>query len=591
VVHEPLSGDEIRAVPAQPAVPAVRRATDAAVEPARLRLDALLTELMQRAGEVLETQGRLRALLDAVVAVAEDLSLDAVLRRIVGAACELVDARYGALGVVGSDRRTLNDFITVGVSEAEVTQIGDLPCGKGILGVVIDQPEPLRLAHLVDHPKSQGFPPHHPPMSTFLGVPVRIRGRVFGNLYLTEKADGKEFTEEDELLVVALASAAGAAIQNAELFDDQRRRQLWMTASTGVRNLTLSDAPHPDLITAIVEQGRVAAEAELVMLALTNDRGELRTVVAAGRDRDELVGSDVGGEDSPFARVVADRSTLEIDDLRTTAPAWCPDALRERYGRTIVAPLGGDETVEPLGALLVAFERGSHSPVDDVPYVTAFASQAAVALQLSRAQRDRERLAVFEDRDRIARDLHDLVIQRLFAAGMTLQSTAPLIDDHTAKAKLTTVVDDLDATIRDLRQAIYQLQASALDQDLRADIQRVIDEASANTTAQIRLHIVGLVASAVPDTVRAHLLAVLREALSNAVRHAAASTIDVTIEVDRAITLVVDDDGVGIDPQTSRRSGLANLQARAAEFAGSFDLSIGERGVGTRLTWQVPLDD
>jgi signal transduction histidine kinase len=285
------------------------------------------------------------------------------------------------------------------------------------------------------------------------------------------------------------------------------------------------------------------------------------------------------------------REPVEIDDVCAPDVGWSQVLFDKSYGRVVVVPLGGSESVEALGALGVGFARRARRPVDDLPFISGFAGQGAIALQLARTQRDRERLAVFEDRDRIARDLHDLVIQRLFATGMTLQSTAPLITDPTARARLTTVVDDLDATIRDLRQAIYQLHADALDEDFRAEIQRVVDEASETTSARIRLHLVGLVASVVPDAVRVHVVAVLREALSNAVRHAGAGTIDVTVEVDRAVTVVVDDDGVGIGPGNARRSGLANLNARATELSGSLDLSTGARGVGTRLTWQVPLDD
>ncbi len=572
-----------------PVVPEVRRATDAAAEPARLRLDVLLTELMDRAGEVLETQGRLRALLDAVVSISEDLSLQAVLQRIVDAACRLVDARYGALGVVGPDRRTLTDFITTGISPEEHAAIGDLPHGAGILGVLIDEPTPLRLADLVDHPKSFGFPAGHPAMSTFLGVPLRIRDRVFGNLYLTEKAQGREFTEEDEQLMIALASAAGAVIENAQLFEGHRRREGWLAASAEVRSATLSGASRPDLLATVVEQGRSAAEADVVLLAVPDEHGRLVVAAQAGPDH-ALVGTEVGGPGSPFERAIAGRSPVLVDDLGSVDGSWRPSAL-DSCGRAVVAPLGADESVEAIGALLIGYARGGHVPDDDEPFVANYAGQAAVALQLARAQRDRERLAVLEDRDRIARDLHDLVIQRLFATGMTLQSMSSLVTDTTARGKLSTVVDDLDATISELRQAIHQLQADALDEDLRDEIQRLADDASTASTAQIRLHLIGLVASAVPDAVRVQLLAVLREALSNAVRHASAATIDVTVEVDRGVTLVVDDDGVGISPEVTRRSGLANMQARAAEFSGSLRIDVGERGVGTRLVWRVPLDD
>ena len=570
-------------------MPGARDAADAATEPARLRLDALLMELMERAGDVLATQGRLRSLLDAVVSVAENLSIEDVLVRIVGAARDLVDARYAALGVIGPDRGLI-DFITVGLPEEERAEIGDLPSGKGVLGVLIERPTPLRLDNIREDSRSFGFPANHPRMSTFLGVPVRIRDRVFGSLYLTEKAEGKGFTEEDEQLVVALAAAAGAAIENAQLFEAQRLRERWLIAATEVRSLALAGASRPDLIARIVDAGRAAASCALVALAMPDRSGALVISGVAGEGYHGLLGAEVGGPDSVFARVMSDRVTREVDDVDRTDAGWPRQSVSERFGRAVFAPLVGGDAGEVLGVLCVAFSHGPHLPAQDAEVISGYAAQAAIALHLSGSQRDRERLAVLEDRDRIARDLHDLVIQRVFATGMTLQSAMPLVSDSTARSKLSTVVDDLDATIRDLRQAIYQLQADALDQDLRADIQRVVDEASATTLAAIRLRVVGLVASAIPAGVRAHLLAVLREALSNAVRHAAASTIDVTVEVDRAVTLVVNDDGVGIDPHINRRSGLANLQARAAEFSGTLSIDPGDRGVGTRLVWQVPLD-
>ena len=572
----------------EPVVPEVRRATDAAAEPGRLRLDVLLAELMERASEVLETQGRLRALLDAVVSIAEDLALEAVLQRIVTVACELVGAKYGALGVLSPDHRSLSDFITVGLTAEEVEGIGDLPQGKGILGILIDQPEPLTLGQLGAHPKSYGFPPGHPPMSTFLGVPVRIRNQVFGNLYLTEKADGKQFTEEDEQLVVALAIAAGVAIQNAQLFDIQQRRQRWLTAGTEVRSATATGIVQQELLDLVVREGRLAAAADLMVLGLPDDDGRLVVRAADGPDAARLVGLSMSGPGSAADLVVGTGKRVVLTG--PDAGGWLVGETDPRDRRAVLAPLGGDESVSAIGVLAAVYVRNVHGSVDDLGLLDGYAGQAAIALQLTRARADRERLAILEDRDRIARDLHDLVIQRLFATGMTLQSAAPRISDPEAGRRIATVVDDLDATIRELRQAIYQLQAPSVDDDLRADIQRVVDEVAGASDARVRLHFVGLVASAVPDQVRPHLLAVLREGLSNAVRHAAARSIDVTVEVDHAVVVTVADDGIGVDPAVTRRSGLANLSARAAEFNGSCTLLAGEGGTGSRLVWQVPLD-
>ena len=570
------------------AAPDVRRATDAAAEPARLRLDSLLTELMERAGEVLQTQGRLRALLDAVVSIAEDLTLGAVLHRIVSAACELVDAQYGALGVVSADKRSLTDFITVGLTDADTERIGHLPTGRGILGMLIDEPTPVCLADLSGDPRSVGFPAGHPPMATFLGVPVRIRDQVYGNLYLTEKRDRKEFTDEDEQLVVALAAAAGVAIQNAQLFDLQQRRQRWLTASSEVRSSALAGVARDDIARMIADQAHSAASGEFVALLVPTADGALSVQAATV----EILNGRLMADDASISQSMAERVTAVIDAGEGGIEAWLPPELASRVGQIVVAPLGVDESQRPLGVLIVGYSR--LRPIDDDQhYVAGFAGQAGIILELARAQQDRERIVVLEDRDRIARDLHDLVIQRLFAAGMTLQSAAPQIADEKAKKRLVGVIDDLDATIRDLRHAIYQLQVPDMDADLRGEIQHVIDETTEGSSVRVRLHLVGLVASGVPEAVRPHLLAVLREGLSNAVRHAKASSVDVTVEVEaeaeNGLTVTVADDGVGVDPGVSRRSGLANLDARATELGGSCELRPGDRGVGSQLRWTVPL--
>ncbi|HTW20046.1 MAG TPA: GAF domain-containing protein [Mycobacteriales bacterium] len=565
----------------------MRQATDAAVEPARLRLDALLTELMERAGEVLETQGRLRSLLDAVVSIAQDPSLGAVLQRIASAACELVGARYGALGVLAADRRRLSDFITVGLTTEERAAIGELPTGKGILGVLIESPEPLCLAQLNADPRSFGFPPGHPPMSTFLGVPIRIRNQVFGNLYLTEKADGKPFTDEDQQLVVALAAAAGAAIQNAQLFDTQQRRQAWLSASNEVRAATFADLAPADLLDLVAEQGRTATGADCLVIGLPDAEGRLVIRAAAGQDANRLIGQSMSGPESIADQVLATAEHVVRTDRGGPGLVVGDDATC--YRREVFAPLGAAEAGASFGVVGVGYARDDHNAADDLAFLLAYADQAAIALQLTRTRADRERLAILEDRDRIARDLHDLVIQRLFATGMTLQSAAPRVADLDARGRIATVIDDLDSTIRELRQAIYQLQTPVIEEDLRADIQRVVDEAAAVTTAKVRLHFVGPVASAVPEAIRPHLLAVLREGLSNAIRHADPTAVDVTVEADDHVSVTVADDGAGMDPSVSRRSGLANLQARAAEFDGTCELQAGDAGVGTRLVWQVPL--
>lgn len=257
---------------------------------ARARLDELLEELLQRVGGVLDSQDRLRGLLDAVVGIAADLSLDSVLQRIVTVACQLSDARYGALGVLGSGPgRRLREFVTHGVTEEQRALIGDLPRGHGILGVLIDKPEPLRLTSLGDHELSYGFPPNHPPMNTFLGVPLRIRDRVFGNLYLTEKQSGDGFTEEDEEIVVALAAAAGVVIENARLYEETGRRQRWLQAAAEATAALLGDDRRDRALQLVADRARDSAEADLAAMMLLRDGDRLTVDVVAGPQSDHVL--------------------------------------------------------------------------------------------------------------------------------------------------------------------------------------------------------------------------------------------------------------------------------------------------------------
>jgi signal transduction histidine kinase len=567
----------------------LRQATAAAADASRLQLDVLLNELIERASDVLLTQGRLRKLLDAVVAISGDLSLSSMLHRIVSAACELVDARYGALGVLAADGGSLSNFITVGLSPEEIAAIGPLPSGRGILGALIDDPQPLCLSDLSSDPRSYGFPANHPPMSTFLGVPVRTRNQVFGNLYLTEKQGGKDFTEEDEHLVIALASAAGVAIQNAKLYDAQRRRGLWLAAGSEIRNAALNGRDVDELAERVVLEAREASRAAFTALVLPAGDGDL---TIRSSTEPSLRGYTFRAEGSVSGEVIATGVSQLVDGVdRGHAATPVLDRVRAETGACLICPLGiGDDEGGGIGALIVAFPRDSSDLAEiDRDYIAGFAGQVGVSLQLAASQLDRERLAVLEDRDRIARDLHDLVIQRLFAAGMTLQSTARRITDETVQARLAAVSDDLDDTIRELRQAIYQLQSTP-GGDLRDEVQRMVEQAGEGSSASLRVHFSGPVDSMTRDRLRAQVLAVLREGVSNAVRHSEASTIDVTVAVDdTSLTATVQDDGRGIDAPVSRRSGLVNLATRAEEFGGELTVGPCERGPGTCVSWKVPL--
>jgi signal transduction histidine kinase len=553
-----------------------------------LRLDDLLAELQGRVQAVVATRDRVQGLLEAVVAVGTDMELEAVLRRIVEAAVMLVDARYGALGVVGEGGR-LADFIPVGLDEAAITGIDHWPEGRGLLGLLITDPRPLQLDEIASHPSSSGFPDGHPPMRTFLGVPVRIRDEVYGNLYLTEKRGGAPFDDEDEVLVTALAAAAGVAIENARLFDAARRQQRWLQAGGEVTRQLLGGAEAGQILEFVTQQTLEMTGADLVVLALPGDgRQQLTITHAAGDGAQQALGLDLLVAASLSGQVLATGQPVTVEDFRHDQRV--AKAARDTLdlGPAVVFPLGAPGNVR--GVLTVGRQPGSMPlPRAAVEQVTTFAAQAAIALELAEHRRQAERLLVFEDRDRIAQDLHDLVIQRLFASGMKLQGALPLIDRPEAAERASSVVDDLDTTIKDIRNAIFSLQAQGSEDHsgLRARVNQVVEEMTTALGMSVSLQLNGQLDSQVPDGTGEDMLHALREALSNAARHGQATQVEVTVHAGTDLALLVRDNGTGIK-ETTRRSGLANLTRRAGQHGGTLTVGSAETG-GTELRWQVPL--
>jgi signal transduction histidine kinase len=542
----------------------------------RVRLDELLKEMLDRVGEVVASRERLRALLDAVVAIGSDLDLRSMLERIVVAGCELVGARYGALGIIGPDRQ-LSDFITHGIGPDLHAAIGELPHGRGVLGLLITNPQPVRMPDITRHPQSYGFPPHHPPMHSFLGVPVRIRDQVYGNLYLTEKQGSGEFTDDDQEIVIALAAAAGVAIDNARLFALAQRRERWLAAAAEITAVLLGEVRRTDALRLIAQRAREVSGAHLVLVLLYDEPTGLFTVEAVdGPDADGLVGAVLPAADTGFLEAEP------VDDLRAAAewPALVPD------GPAMVARLGRSDTLH--GVLIVSHQAGHGTrDADDAALLSSFADQAALALERARAQDERELLVVLEDRERIARDLHDVVIQRLFATGMQLQSAVPHTTRPEVAKRINTAVDDLDATIRDIRRSIFELRAPA-GTTLRTALSDTVEAAAGQLGFRPTLELSGPVDSAVPDDIVPQVLAVLREALSNVARHARASAVRVSVRsADGQVIVCVEDDGIGADPSHAR-GGLANLQDRARDLGGTFEVRP-ITGGGTLLDWRVPL--
>ncbi len=555
----------------------------------QLRLDELLAELQSRLQAVLSTRDRLHRLLDAVVAVAGALDLSTVLRRIVETATELVDAQYGALGVLG-DSEELSAFVTVGIDDEALAEIGAYPKGHGILGVLIKDPKPLRLHDLSEHPHSYGFPANHPPMRSFLGVPVRIRDKVFGNLYLTEKRGGGDFDDDDENVVIALAAAAGVAIENARLYDETRRRERWLRASSEVTTALLSGSEPEEVLSLIALRARELGGADLAAIALPLGDA-LAVEVADGAYAQNLLGMRLELDASLVGAVYQEGHTLNVPDLKDEPRASAGHLVRANIAAAMFVPLRAASTT--LGVLYVANERGN-PPFTPAQQETleGFAVQATLALELARQRRDNEQLSIFKDRDRIARDLHDLVIQRLFATGMQLESSMRYMTRPEAVDYVQQAVDDLDKTIKEIRSTIYALQRPerGTSRSLRARIVDLIDDYTEVLGFTPNLRLEGLIDTRLSNTIGENLLAVLREALSNSARHAKASRVDVVIAVDdAAVAATIADDGIGL-PTAGRRSGLANLQARAEGLDGSFSATNAPEG-GAEVVWRVPLDD
>ncbi|MFF3737585.1 GAF domain-containing protein [Streptomyces sp. NPDC002566] len=557
----------------------------------QLRLDELLEGLQAQIAQVRATRDRVHTLLDAVLAIGSDLDLDVVLRRITESAVTLVDARYGALAVLGEEGR-IRQFITVGMDEDTVRGIGHYPEGQGILGLLIRKPEPLRLADLGGHPDSVGFPAGHPPMTTFLGAPVRVREQVFGNLYLTDKRGGAEFDDEDEAVLRTLAAAAGVAIDNARLYEDTRRREQWLAASSDLSRSLLSGADPDQVLHQIAATVRTLSGADLVTLAVPLEGGEELVIEAA----DGKGAGQVHGLVLPAATLAAKvyRSNVRIVSgaLSDEPQAGGGSAAQVPLGPGFLLPLGGGEHVR--GVLQVAdLPGGTEFTEATMAMVSGFADQAALALEIAEHRREAEHLMVLTDRDRIARDLHDLAIQRLFASGLTLNSVLGRVSDRPQVAeRVQRVVEDLDDTIKTIRGTIYALRERDRADGrggLRAKLLAETDRAAAVLGFTPALRMTGLLDTVVPAGHSEHVLAVVRETLSNAARHAHATAVEVTVETDsRRLRLRVADNGTGIDPSVTRRSGLDNLRRRAADLDGSLTVTPNDPA-GTVVEWTVPL--
>lgn len=549
----------------------------------RSELEEAIASLLTQSERVIRAQGRLRALLRATQAVVEQSDLTLVLRRIVEAAIELVDAKYGAIGVINPEHDALEQFIYVGMSDQDAAAIGHLPEGRGLLGALITEPQPIRLAEMDGDPRAAGFPANHPPMHSFLGVPIRVRGAVFGNLYLTDHRDGG-FTDEDEQLVEALAATAGFAIANARLLGEAQTRARWMAEAAGLSAAILS-TPTTTALDLLATRLRDAAEAELISVLVPHTQtGEFLVAAASGTNEAELRGSFLDPT-SVFAGRV-------LDDGRAHSQAQMPAGEEDPLliardgvvGPVLAVPMLHGSQFFGVLCITRGPDQRRFSPAE-MNAAIDLASRASIALELARAGEEARRALLADDRRRIARDLHDHVIQQLFGAGLGLQALADRIGPGRDRENLRETIDQLDDAIAQIRTVIFALSHRD-DTSVRHRLLDVVGELSAAGRRPPAIRFNGPVDLIVRDELAADVVAVARELLSNAIRHARADHVSIEVGVlDDKVSVTVEDDGTGI-PSGAVHSGLENLRERAARRGGSF--SVAPSGNGTTARWVAP---
>jgi two-component system, NarL family, sensor histidine kinase DevS len=528
-------------------------------------------------------------LLEAGLALASELSLPIVLQRIVDLAAQVTDARYGALGVIG-DGGELVEFITTGVSARQRRAIGPPPRGRGILGLLIQDPKPIRITNISGHPRSVGFPPNHPPMTSFLGAPVKAMGKVFGNIYLADKRSTPKFTRDDEESLVILATQAGVAIANATLFAQSHRRQRWLAALSDITSEILAGSDPDSLLAAIAEHARDLADADAATITTTGPTpGELVVAAAVGPQAGRVRGQSVPALKSISGEVMASGHPLVTEDAAKHSHAYQPVIRLGRFGPAIFVPL--QVRGRATGTLMVANEAGGRLfDQDDVRLVETFADQASVAMEYVRAQADVRRVGLMEERERIAKELHDGIIQSLFAVGMNLQSTALLCGSPETAARVDAAVSELDVVIRDLRNYIFGLRPGILadrqlDQALRALGEEVQSSSGSRVVVDVDRELAALLSG------RSHeIVQLTREALSNVARHAKARNSRVRLtRTGRSAVLTIEDDGSGFDTtRDSGGNGLRNMRERAAALGGTLRITSKDaQGTSLRITFPL----
>jgi signal transduction histidine kinase len=544
------------------------------------------------------TVDRLRVLVDAGIALSSELSLDALLQQLVEKAALLTGARYAALGVIDQAGTGLERFLTTGIDPETHAAIGDLPKGRGILGVLIRDAAPLRLASIASDPRSVGFPANHPPMQTFLGVPIMLRGVAYGNLYLTEKHDGAEFTEEDEELAQLLAAQAAVAIENTRLYETSTRWLRHLESLNEIGGALAGELELEPLLGLVARRLRSLVQARIVLIALPEAGGDrLRIAAADGEDADAygLVGMELELVGSKTGRVLQRGRSERIDSVLDDPEIDQQVARRMGVRSALYVPLIARG--RPIGVVVVHDKLGATSSFgdEDVRLAESLAVRAATAVELSeRVSRDTVRRVVEaqeNERARLARELHDETGQALTSILLGLKSLDERVESPEGRAAVAELRELVVSTLQDVRRLAVELRPAALDDfGLAPAIERLLDTVAEQSGLTVDVQS-RLGERRLPAEAETALYRIVQEALTNVLKHADARTVRVRLsQSGNAVTLAVQDDGSGFDPAAVRDGGvgLVGMQERVALLGGHLTIESTE-GAGTMLTVEVPI--
>lgn len=554
-----------------------------------LPIEMLIEQMVDHASEVADSHHRLRRFHEAYGQIVGELVLDTLLQRIVDVSREVVGAHFAALGVIGADGH-FDKFLHSGLDDATTIAIGEPPKGRGVLGMMIDNPRTTRLDDITADPRSCGLPDAHPSMTSFLGVPIFGRDHLYAVLYLTDQVAGRPFNAADEELAEALVATASIAIGNAQLYEESRRRQEWLSAAAHLSQDLLGS--EQDALTVLERTVSIVQDllaADTVALAVPDESGTSLAVVAAGGQGS----SDLIGLLLPLHHSIAWRS-MELgrglhDDMERVHTG--PEAeLRAvvPMGPMLTLPLRGE--VRCQGAILTIRRPGTAPFTQaELDMAETFAGQVAVAMQLVEARADQQRLSGMEQRDQIARELNEHVVQRLFAIGLHVEATAQRAMEAPVRRRLLQNVEDIDETVRQIRSSIFSLVAAEpVMRTLQEVVLAVVEEVAPVLELELDLELDGPLDLPATAELSGDVEAVLRESLTNVSKYAHASHVEVRVETDGCLLeITVADDGVGLRGST-RRSGLDNLSRRAERYGGRLSID-NQQESGLRLQWAIPL--